>query len=311
MRVLNNPSVLCFLLLMGFAGGAQELEPRAINNLPVGTNFIVSGYAFARGDILLDPSLPVEGVDAKINTAVIGYVRSINFFGFSAKIDALVPILSGSWGGDVVGEQKSVSLNGLGDLRFRFSFNFLHSPAMRPADYINYKPKTIAGLSIQVTAPTGVYSSEKLINLGSNRWVVKPQFGFSRIYDKWIIETYGSVWLYSVNNNFLGNKLEQLPLVTAKVHVIRKLENNMWLSANLGYGIGGKIYVNDVARDSQISSARFGLDFSMPFNLKHTLRLGVVSGFRFERGNDFDAFTVSYVYRWNEAVKKYLKNRED
>ena len=32
---------------------AQELEPRSLVNLPVGTNFIVGGYAYGQGNILM------------------------------------------------------------------------------------------------------------------------------------------------------------------------------------------------------------------------------------------------------------------
>ena len=46
---------------------AQELEPRAYTNLPVGLNFIVAGYAYATGGVLFDPSIPLENANIKIH----------------------------------------------------------------------------------------------------------------------------------------------------------------------------------------------------------------------------------------------------
>jgi hypothetical protein len=40
------------------------------------------------------------------------------------------------------------------------------------------KPRTIFGVTVKVFAPTGSYDAEKLINVSSNRWAVKTEFGF-------------------------------------------------------------------------------------------------------------------------------------
>jgi hypothetical protein len=46
---------------------AQELEPRALTNVPVGLNFAVLGYGYARGNILLDPAVPIENLDSRLS----------------------------------------------------------------------------------------------------------------------------------------------------------------------------------------------------------------------------------------------------
>src|SRR5262252_4029090 len=62
---------------------AQSLEPRAYANLPIGLNFLLVGYAYSRGDVLLDPSLPVSDASARINAFFLGYVRSLDVAGRS------------------------------------------------------------------------------------------------------------------------------------------------------------------------------------------------------------------------------------
>lgn len=294
--------LLCSLTYI--VGRSQELEPRAINNLPIGTNFVIGAYGFAKGNMLLDPALPIEDLDATIQSGAVAYIRSINFFGLSAKVDAIIPYIMGDWEGIVEDEEGYRKQNGFGDLRLRFSFNFLGSKAMSINDYKNYKPENVSGLSIQFIMPTGDYDPNELINLGSNRWVIKPQWGYAKNYDKWVLEGYVGMWLFTNNKNYLnGNELSQKPLYTFKVHVIRELPKKMWMSINVGYGIGAQAEVNGITRDTEISTARLGLIYALPIAKEHTLKFAYISGVRFKRGPDFDALSVSYQYRWNKKIE--------
>ncbi len=62
-----------------------------MSNVPRGMNFAIVGYSYSRGNILLDPSIPIEDLDSKLHTMVAAYVRSIALFGQAGKIDAIVP----------------------------------------------------------------------------------------------------------------------------------------------------------------------------------------------------------------------------
>jgi hypothetical protein len=49
---------------------AQELEPRAYTNIPVGINFALAGYNYSAGGVLFDPTVPLENANIKIHTGV-------------------------------------------------------------------------------------------------------------------------------------------------------------------------------------------------------------------------------------------------
>jgi len=231
---------------------------------------------------------------------VAAYVRSINIFGLAGKVDVVAPWASGDWDGYYNGVDTSKSVNGFGDARIRLSVNFIGSPALKKTEFTSYKPSRISGLSLQLIAPTGRYDPDKLLNLGSNRWVFRPQWGFSQYFKNWILETYISAWFFTKNNDFYeGNELKQNPLGTVKLHLIRSFYKNWWVSLGAGYGLGGKTYVNDVERDTRISTFRFGLTFAVPFGKHHTIRLNGLTGIRLEQGSDFNAIGISYQYRWN------------
>ena len=65
---------------------AQSLEPRAYSNAPVGLNFLLTGFKNSRGALELDPTIPIDNASADVDTVVIGYVRSLDVAGNSAKI---------------------------------------------------------------------------------------------------------------------------------------------------------------------------------------------------------------------------------
>jgi len=299
--------VLVFLLT-GLSSRSQELEPRSLLNVPVGTNFIITGYGYGQGNIMLDPSIPIEDFNAKLHTFVAAYLRSFNLFGLSAKVDAVLPCGTGDWDYTFNGQDEYDKSDGFGDLRVRLSLNFLGAPAIKNSqEFKNYKQKTVAGYIFQLIIPTGTYYSDQLPNLGSNRWGFKNQLGVSHTMNKWILEAYVALWLFTANNNYLnGNELKQKPYFGVKSHLIRLFKKGMWLAADAGYGVGGTTEVNDVVLSTHMSTLRFGLTYALPLGDKHTLKFTAVSGVRIERGPDFDAFGISYQFRW---FGKKLRNK--
>lgn len=302
----HNALFRIFLIIYIFLSGSsnsslfgQDLEPRSLSNIPVGTNFVIGGYNYSWGSTLLDSSIPIEDINSKIHGIVAAYARSINFFGMGSKVDIVIPYAIGDWDGIVEGTYVTASRIGFGDPRVRLSFNFLGSPALGLAEFIDYKPQTIAGISIQVYAPLGQYFEEKIVNLGTNRWTIKPEFGIAKYAGKWIFEGYLSVLLYTSNNAFLvDNTQKSQPFYTAKLHVIRSLPKNIWITFDAGYGLGGKTELNDVERDDRISSIRLGTTLSVPVAKKHAIKLSYYSHIRFEKGSDYDALLINYQYRW-------------
>jgi hypothetical protein len=285
---------------------AQELEPRALTNLPKGLNFATIGYAYASGNTLMDPALPLKDFNGKLNTIVFAYAKSVNFFGASGKVDAILPLTGGDFNGMFDGEEFSDSYTGFGDLRIRASVNFTGAPSIEPSEFKDYDQKVVSGLAMQIIIPTGNYKKEQLPNLGSNRWALRMNYGISSTLDMWILEGHVGAWLFSSNNDFLGNnKLEQKPLWVLKGNIIRQFRNNgMWLAFSMGYGYGGQTDINNVRRDATISQLRLGLAYALPILKKNTLKFTVGSGIRFQEGGDFDLLGVTFSRKWLDKKKR-------
>ena len=287
------------LLLIPAAAGAQELEPRALTNVPVGTNFVLLGYGYATGNTLLDPSVPVEDLNSRVHSLLGAYVRSISLFGLSSKLDVVVPFASGDWKGQLAGVDTSRAVTGMGDPRVRLSLNFVGAPALRGAEFREYRQKTIVGTSLQVVVPLGQYDPSKLINLGTNRWTVRAQLGASHRVGPWFLEGYVSGWFFTANSDFYGGvRRTQHPLFGFKLHFIRSLGRRVWIGIEGGYGVGGRSVIDGVETDTQISTFRFGATGAWRVAARHTLRLILGSGARVLRGSDFEAVSLLYQYRW-------------
>ena len=297
--VLKVSLVYLAFIFLSIHSHAQELEPRLLTNIPTGMNFVVLGYGYAQGNMLLDPAFPVEDLNSKVHSVIGAYVRSIKIFDQSGKVEVVLPWASGDWGAYFNGVDTTRSVSGMGDARIRLSVNFLGAPALKPGEFAGYQPSKISGASLQIIVPTGQYDPERLINLGSNRVVFRPTWGFAKYINNWILETYLSAWFFTNNNNFFGgNELKQNPLGTITMHAIRSFPQNWWLAMDVGYGLGGRTYINGEKRDTRISTIRFGLTFAVPVGQRHVLRLTAVSSVRFERGPDFDAIALTYQYKW-------------
>lgn len=50
---------------------AQDLDPRAYARVPINGTVMVAGYAFSNGNVVTDPSLPLEKVKANVRLSVL------------------------------------------------------------------------------------------------------------------------------------------------------------------------------------------------------------------------------------------------
>ena len=183
--------LIAWPLLITGKVSAQEMAPRAYWPAPVGTNVAVLVYQRNSGDIVIDPSLPITGVESEIDYLQVGYQRFFSLFGRTTTVQLNLPWADGSTEGIVDGEFRQRNTTGLTDARLRLAINLKGAPAMDAAGFqaLRNDPKTIIGASILVQAPTGEYDSDRLINLGTNRWAVKPAIGIVvPLHPTWLFE---------------------------------------------------------------------------------------------------------------------------
>lgn len=290
---------LVLMLATAHFATAQELEPRAYINTPVGLNFFIAAYAKSDGGLATDPALPIEDAQLTIDTVLTAYVRSLDLWGKSGKFDVILPY--SDLGGEalVAGEQRERFTQGFNDPRFRLSFNFYGAPALSPQEFAKYKQDLVIGTSIQITAPVGEYDPDRLINLGSNHWAIKPDIGLSKVMGKFIFDVTAGVTLYGDNDDFYGGqRREQDPIYSMQSNISYNFGGGMWLSLGGTYYRGGRSTVDGVANNDALSNGRIGLIFAYPLSRQQSLKFNISDGVTTRVGTSFTSFGIGWQYRW-------------
>jgi hypothetical protein len=285
------------------AAHAQDIEPRAYSNAPVGVNFLIAGYAHSHGGLSLDPSVPLT--DAKLNSSavVLAYARALDLWGLSGKFDAIVPYASLSGTASYAGQPVQRSIDGFANSAIRLSVNFYGAPAMTLKDFAAYHQDLIVGASVQVGAPTSQYDPTRLLNIGTNRWSVKPEIGISKAIDRWTLEGQAAVTFYTDNTDFFGGHTRsQDPLYAFQGHLIHSFRNGVWTSLDATYFSGGRSTVGGVLSNDLQQNWRVGATLAIPIDRRQSVKLAASTGVSARTGNNFDLVAIAWQYRWGGGL---------
>jgi len=278
---------------------AQQLEPRAYANAPIGVNFVSLAYAWSNGNILLDPALPIEDLDADIHVGMLLLSHAFSIGGDNAKFKFALPWQAGDWEGSIEKIPESQKEQGIGDAWFGLDWLFSGAPALTLAEFPRYQPSRVYGMGLRLSVPSGDYDSQELLNLGSNRWSLRSELSAAQTWEQWTLEGVAGVRIFSDNNDFLGSrKLEQKPIWSLKGSAIYSLPRpGWWTSFSLAYGEGGKTRVDGVSKNTKQQNWRFGATFSMPLAKRHGFSFRINSGINNGAGSDFDSVSLVYTYQ--------------
>lgn len=291
------------LAFAAWDASAQDLEPRAYSNTPTGMNFLLAGYAYSTGTAGPDAAVPLTDTHVNIHTAFHAYARSLDVWGTSGKVDVILPYSWASGSGVLAGHIMNRDVDGFGDARFRLSVNLYGAPALTLKEFESYEQDTIIGVSVQVVAPTGQYDSEKLLNIGSNRWSFKPEFGISKAWGPLILELTPAVTFYTNNDDFLkGHTLEQAPIYSVQGHLIYTIWRGIWASLDATYYTGGRTTLNGVEADNRQENVRVGASFALPVDRYNSIKLFASGGVYSRTGNSFTTGGIAWQVRWGAGL---------
>ena len=159
---------------------------------------------------------------------------------------------------------------------------------------------TVVGVGLVTQLPTGQYFTDKLINLGSNRFTFRPQFGVVHNWDKWSAELTTTASFFTENDEFFkGNVLEQDPLYTADANLIYTFRPGFWLAGSVGYGYGGITSLNGVESDNRVGNLGFGVSVGLPISRSLGVKFGYIgTRTQVKTGMDSDTLTCAFSVMW-------------
>lgn len=291
--------VLVVLSLVPRESLGQDLEPRRWTPLPPGLNVVGMGYIRTDGDIAFDPVLNVQDASVEGDTFMVSYVRSFKVGEKHVRLDALLPWADLRWDGLLEGEPATVSRTGLADPYVRLSVVLAGAPAS--VSVLPAQSNTVIGASLGIVVPLGEHFEDKLLNLGQNRFIVRPQVGVLHTRGQWSYELSASTFLYEDNDDFFGGRLlEQDPLFATQAHLIRQFDRRgYWASLSVGYAWDGASTVDGVEKNDKKRLILAAATFGIPIGSQQGLKFGYIRHrTNTDTGGDLDSIAVAWSLRF-------------
>jgi hypothetical protein len=294
-------ALLVILLSLAGLASAQELEPRAYSPSPAGTSFLVIAFSRATGNVTFDPTIPVTNVHGAFNAPLVGIGHTFGLFGRQSLVTASLPYVYGTISGDVGEKSGSITRSGLADLGMKFSINLHGCPSQTPAEFAATPHNSfIVAASLTVDAPTGQYSSTKLINLGTNRWTFRPEIGFSYPFKKFDFDTYLASSFFTENSQYYpGTSTRgEDALNSIQAHASYTFRRALWLAIDSTWYGGGAVHTNGGPGTNLQSNSRLGATLSLPLGRHQSAKVSYSSGVTARTGSNFRTLAVAWQYVW-------------
>lgn len=240
---------------IGFADNARDWQ-----NTPTDLNMVFGYYNRLDTNTPIDTSLPITGLSLNADLYLFRYARSFGIDGRNSAIQFIQPYADISASFDNAQFFSGTKHNGgIGDTQVVFAHNIFGGPALTAAEFANWTPETFLTGAFWLTMPTGDYDKDRIINIGSNRWVFKPEIGFGTpIGPTWLeINTYVS--LFGDNKDYHGDsKLEQKPLYAIEGHYSYTINRALWVSLDATYNRGGESKIDGDWQDNKQENGLLG-----------------------------------------------------
>lgn len=266
---MKNIIVLSILFVVfGFGFGTTKTYalgdgPRVFWAVPEKTNVLTPMWVGIDSNYGFDSSLIVPNADFDTDIGVLMYTRAVSFAGHLGGISLIVP--GGRVDGGLPNSGFSGKSSGLGDISAMATMSLFGAPAYTPEEFASYKPETILDLLLAVTAPTGAYDSDNVINLGSNRWSIRVGMPFMHFFrsgagQSTSLELQPGVTFFTDNNDAprASSQLEQDVIYTIEGHLTQDFSRMFWGSLDALYTTGGETTVDGVDKDNSQRSLGIG-----------------------------------------------------
>jgi hypothetical protein len=178
---------------------------------------------------------------------------------------------------------------------------------------LNYEPTWTLDVATMLAFPIGKYDDDKLVNMGLNRWFGRIAFPFKYHLGSFSpgymtsIEIIPSVWLFDENDDFIGRKLENDPMVQLEGHVTHDFTPNFYGSLDMLYRGGFQSEIDDVEVGHAIDIGNLGFTVNYQATDNLAIRAGYSTNLFGDHELDNSLFRVQFVYAWHKASENMKK----
>jgi hypothetical protein len=282
---------------------AQFTDARNYAEGPVGLNSLEFTYAYVRGTASIDTALVVGSENLDLNKGTFSYTHNFSMLGRLAWVSANVPLAS--LAGTVAGTNASGSTSGIGDSSFELAMLLKGGPALTTAELASYQRTMILGMSLTVSAPTGAYDGNKVLNLGSHRWSFKPELGVSYPFGperKWEVDGYINAYFFTDNTSYRGVEiLHQEPLPGLEAHLSYSVTPGFWASLDSRYAVRGETVVDGLEQNNAQENLTVGAEASWAPNAHDSLDVVFAKALVHRNAPTYTGVSLSYTCSWGNG----------
>ena len=220
-------------------------------------------------------------------------------------VEASVPVAGLS--GSITGTSIHGSTTGAGDSSCAVAMLLKGGPALSAAQFEDYTPTTTVGVGLTVTAPTGSYEPSQILNLGADRWSIKPEIALSHPFGprhEWEFDAYGNVYFYTDNTSYHGKEvLRQQALPGLEGHISYSFNDSVWASLDARYSFRGPTFINGVEQDNPQQNFILGTELNVAINPRNSLIVEFGKALVHHNGPDVAGVSVKYDYTRSKGDK--------
>lgn len=289
-------STLALVPAAGFADNARDWQ-----NLPTDLNMVFGYYNRVDTNTPIDTTLPITGLSLNADLYLFRYARSFGIDGRNSAIQLIQPYADVSTSFDNARFFDGTKHNGgMGDTQVVLVHNLFGGPALTAEEFASWQPETFLTGALWITAPTGDYDKDRVINIGSNRWVFKPELGFGTPVGPTWLEINTWVSLFGDNDDYQGDrKLEQKPLYAIEGHYSYTFNRALWASLDATYSRGGESRIDGDWQDNKQENALLGASMGFMLSPQFGGLLAYSDTVSERRGSpDVNTWTLRLQYVW-------------
>lgn len=295
----------------------------------------INGFSFQKLDLNLQAQdskqfapgqyiYPNADIDGSV--VIFNYARHLTLYNRPSSF--LLNVINGNVGadfnastspgfvppGETPGVAFSESSSGFADPSAQLTINLFGAPPLKKNyNLIDYEPALLLDVAVMLALPVGEYDDDKLVNLGLNRWFgriafpITYHFGvFSPGYRK-SFELIPSIWIFGENDDFMGQKLKNDPLLQIEAHLTNDFTPTLWGSLDILYRNGFKSEIDGVEAGEELDIGNIGLTLNYEVDDNLNIKTGFSSNVFGDGNLDSSMIRVQFVYGWHKDYENIKK----
>lgn len=260
--------LLGLVLLLPMRAEAQGDGPHNLPLIPINTNIFTPQALVLSGNFNPSFTILVPGADIDVVAVPITYIRTFALGSRFARVFVVVPVstLDASVAGldPRFGFVREVEKrrSGFMDPIVTLHIGLAGAPALTLGEFVKHPKSFQAFAIVGASMPLGTYDSDRLINLGTNRWAFR--LGLGTVFPfgekgRTALEMSNNLNLFTDNNDVSGpaTQRSQDPLYVLENHLTHNFTPKFWGSLDARYQYGGKT-TTDGKIDDNVTNALGG-----------------------------------------------------